>query len=244
VGWQAESIVFLILAPSGDVDAYQAFRTLTGEAPTHLSQLPPVQPGSVAAGLYNDYQLQVISRPGRVELAISVPPGPENEKGLIEDPQAAVGALAELAKLALGLLPAHRLSFIATLGRITNTVEEAKSLFFKELGIKEIAAVPTDLLFQYNDPTETRRGRVLNRITKWGVASVTVFQIQGAVQIPLATPVSPTQSQEQYHTLQMTTDVNISPSASPIDLDEAADVISDLARQTENLISEANESHS
>ena len=42
VAVQGENVVFLLLAPSGDADAYQAFRGLTDSAPSALNQLPPI----------------------------------------------------------------------------------------------------------------------------------------------------------------------------------------------------------
>ena len=99
-------------------------------------------------------------------------------------------------------------------------------------------AVPADLLFQYNDPTQTSRGRPINRLMKWAVTSVTVLQFP--VQILMVAAVPPVPAQQEYHTLQLTMDINIAPSEIPIGLEEAAEIISNLRMRQKPLSRDAN----
>jgi hypothetical protein len=233
MAWQAENVVFVLMSPASEPDPYAIFRALVGAAPAALNPLPPTMPGSVAQGPIGEFQLQVIGRPGRMELSLTVPPSDDNQRGLIEDSASALDRLVEFAKESLNLHPVHRLSLVIHLAMVMDSIEEARKKFFERTGAREVDCVATDLFFQYNSPTETTQGDVrLNRLIKWGVSSQTV----GKVSVQSGTALPTVMQSIEYHSLNLFLDVNIALQGDAIPLDRAKIFLEDIARETKALI--------
>lgn len=211
VEWQVEQMRLTAFPTSGDiVDLPSWWKAVVGADPEEIAQSPKKHTGSIE-GRYGDGKLMLKVEPGRLDWLLG-PTDAGVQDALRDGDIPSVGAAEDVAGsfstvvekfLALDDLPVvGRIAFGATLLH----EESSRDTAYERIADYVPVQLPqgcTDFLFQVNRPTQSSSGvdgLMVNRLTKWNVASLKVQNIAGMIAI----------SSQFYFRVEL--DMNTSPS--------------------------------
>lgn len=215
---------------SGDiVDLPSWWQAVVGTDPEDIAQSPKKQTGSVE-GRHGDGKLMLKVEPGRLDWLL-VPTDAAVEDALRDGDIPSIGAAEDVAAtfstvvekfLVLDNLPVvGRIAF----GAILLHEESSRDTAYERIADYVPVQLPqgcADFLFQVNRPTPSSSGvdgLIVNRLTKWSVASLKVQNSAGMVAI----------SSQFYFRVEL--DMNTSPSfKAEIPRDKLKDVYQELLR--------------
>lgn len=237
--WQGEVLKAVIFPASGEFDAADLWKAVTGtDAPNvQRSQLPP-QLRSVATGAWGDelfFQLAV--QVGRIEAVITAIDPTPNEPTPLPDlsPEGLERALVAVAKVGEVLadrVPAQRLAAHAQVVQDVESEQAGTALLNAMLG--DVFPVSTTTqLYQINSPRALNTpASHINRLVKWGC--LTLKQVTVAVA---GGGVAQNTADKQRTLVFMHLDINTVQSTSPLPREQTAAITAELWGEARRVIS-------